>query len=113
MPCIPSQFCDDPNIISYRPDYNFEGTYDNWVEKLDLTCRSDRQIGLIGSSTAVGQVISLTLAPRLTDLLGRQKIMIVGLCLQAVSFAVIMLTREYWVAVEALFAQGIFNTMHT
>ena len=38
FPCKPKDFCDDPNVTSYTPNMAHPESYDNWVQKLDLTC---------------------------------------------------------------------------
>eukprot|EP00353_Schmidingerella_taraikaensis_P000375 CAMPEP_0185596888 /NCGR_PEP_ID=MMETSP0434-20130131/81017_1 /TAXON_ID=626734 ORGANISM="Favella taraikaensis, Strain Fe Narragansett Bay" /NCGR_SAMPLE_ID=MMETSP0434 /ASSEMBLY_ACC=CAM_ASM_000379 /LENGTH=83 /DNA_ID=CAMNT_0028225461 /DNA_START=190 /DNA_END=438 /DNA_ORIENTATION=- len=54
VPCIPDDFCDNPELFSYRANYDLDNSYHNWVEKLDLTCRPSSQIGLLGSATFAG-----------------------------------------------------------
>lgn len=72
--CQPDDFCSNPELVSYRPNYDLNDSYYNWVEKLDLTCRPSGQIGLLGSMTFAGWIVTLTFVPRLSDLYGRKKI---------------------------------------
>lgn len=76
--CKPVDFCTDPNLVSYTPNMDLKDSFDNWIGKLDLTCASPGKIGLIGSAYFFGWIITLTFLPRLSDLYGRQKIIIGG-----------------------------------
>ena len=79
--------------MSYRPNYELDNTYHNWVEKLDLTCRSSSQVGMLGSALFTGWCISLTFIPRLSDLYGRRKIFLISAVVQSTFYTVIMLTH--------------------
>lgn len=48
-----------------------EGSFDNWVGKLDLACASSSEIGLIMSAYFMGWITTLAFLPRLSDLIGR------------------------------------------
>lgn len=76
--CKPKDFCDDPNVTSYTPNLALEGNYDNWVTKLDLACAGPSKIGLIASSYFIGWIVTLVFLPRISDLFGRQKIIVGG-----------------------------------
>ena len=96
--------------MSYRPNYDLDSSYKNWVEKLDLTCRSSAQVGLLGSSVFAGWVITLLFVPRLSDLYGRKKIFFISAVVQSIFYSVVMFTQEFWVAVAALFVLGLCNS---
>ena len=109
--CSPDDFCEDPNLISYTPDFSAEDSYHNWVEKFDLTCRSDAEIGLLGSATFAGWVITLTFVPRLSDIYGRKIVYRIGMVIQLLGFTILMFTSNFWVAVSALFLNGMCCTV--
>ena len=45
----------------------------NWVQKFDMLCESQARIGLLGSFYFVGMVIGLTFVPKISDIIGRRK----------------------------------------
>ena len=110
VPCKPEQFCTDPTVVSYTPNMALHDSFNNWVQKLDLTCASPAKIGLIGSSYFIGWIITLTFMPRLSDLYGRQKIIIGGNIVQLAAFTVIMATTSYRVMIAALIIEGMVAT---
>lgn len=76
--CMPKDFCEDPTVTSYKPNMAATDSYNNWVNKLDLACAGPSKIGLIASSYFIGWILTLTFLPRISDLFGRQKIIIGG-----------------------------------
>lgn len=109
--CTPADFCGNSEIVSYRPNYSLDDSYHNWVEKLNLECRSATEIGYLGSATFFGWVITLTFVPRLSDMYGRKWIFVVGMVVQSIGFSVLMFTTRFWVAVAALFVNGLCCTV--
>lgn len=69
--CEPSDFCNDPSITPVV-DWSAATSLNNWVEQLDLACKSDTEIGLIGASYFIGIIVSMLTIVRLSDLLGRK-----------------------------------------
>ena len=67
-------------------------------------------MGLIGSAYFIGWIITLTFMPRLSDLYGRQKIIIGGNIVQLAAFSVIMATTSYRVMIAALIIEGMVAT---
>lgn len=67
-------------------------------------------MGLIGSAYFIGWIITLTFMPRLSDLYGRQKIIIGGNIVQLAAFTVIMVTTSYRVMIAALIIEGMMAT---
>lgn len=67
-------------------------------------------MGLIGSAYFIGWIITLTFMPRLSDLYGRQKIIIGGNIVQLAAFTVIMVTTSYRVMIAALIIEGMVAT---
>ena len=93
--------------MSYRPNYDLDDSYHNWVEKLDLTCKPSSQIGLLGSMVFAGWVITLTFVPRVSDLYGRKKVFFASTVVQSIFYTVIMFTKTFWVALMTLFILGL------
>ena len=71
--CVPDDFCNDLNVISYEPNMALSDSYDNWVDRFDLTCASKSKIGLIGSAYFMGLICTMVFIPRISDLYGRVK----------------------------------------
>ena len=71
--CVPDDFCNDPNVISFKPNMALSDSYDNWVDRFDLTCASKSKIGLIGSAYFMGLICTMVFIPRVSDLYGRVK----------------------------------------
>lgn len=76
--CKPADFCNNPNVLSYTPNMALESSYDNWVSKLDLACATPSEVGLLGSAYFIGWIATLSFLPRISDLYGRQKLIIGG-----------------------------------
>lgn len=80
--CKPKDFCDNPDVLSYEPNWDREDSYNNWITRFDLHCASNSKIGFIGSSYFTGWALTLTFLPRLSDLFGRQKNHVYWYCYQ-------------------------------
>ena len=70
--CIPDDFCNDPNLVSYRADMSVDETFYNWISKLGLTCAPASQMAMLGSSYFIGWILTLAVLPRLSDIYGRR-----------------------------------------
>ena len=72
--CEAEQFCPAGSTVYYDfVQYDDEKTsLHNWVEQLDLKCKSNSEIGLIGTMYFVGVVLSVLIVPRMADLHGRK-----------------------------------------
>ena len=93
--CTPKEFCDNPNI-SWTINYDDQRSLHNWVEKLDLVCRPQWQIGLLGSSIFLGCVITF-FVPMLSDNFGRKSFFQVGVTVNLVAYTFIMINTSFWV----------------
>ena len=38
--CVPADFCEDPNVVSYRPNMELDDSYTNWISHFNLECAS-------------------------------------------------------------------------
>ena len=108
--CQPDQFCNNPDLVSYEVDYNSDGTLRNWATKMDFACESHFKIGLVGSSTFFGWVITLLFIPRLSDVYGRKWFFRGGMIVQAVAYTFIVLTKSINVLIACQFAIGLGST---
>ena len=90
--CKPEDFCKDPNVLSYTPNMDLPDSYENWVGKLDLTCASGTKMGFIASAYFIGWISTLLFLPRLSDLYGRQKFLMIGNIVATFAYAGILFT---------------------
>ena len=93
--CVPDDFCEDPSVVSYRPNMDLEESYINWISHYDLTCATKGQIGLIASSIGVGWMLTLTFIPRLSDLYGREKLIKFGNVVITIALFLQISTHSY------------------
>ena len=73
--CEPKDFCEKDNITA-TVNWDANTSLHNWVEPLDLTCKSKEAIGFIGSIYFIGLMISALILPRLADIYGRRWIIL-------------------------------------
>ena len=109
--CTPKDFCDNPSVISYVPNWDREDSYDNWISRFDLHCASKSKIGLIGSAYFGGWALSLTFLPRLSDLFGRQKILIAGTTVNFLAFTMLLTSHSYAILVVSMATFGMMSSI--
>ena len=84
----------------YRPITTDPEYIDNWVVKLDLLCKSQSQIGFIGSCYFIGIIIAIAWVPRYSDIYGRVPFILGTVLLQIVAqlylFYTESLTQAYF-----------------
>lgn len=69
--CTPDEFC-GKDYITPTINYNADTSLNNWVEQLDLACKSDTMVGLIGSSFFAGVILGMFTITRISDVYGRK-----------------------------------------
>jgi putative MFS transporter len=79
----------------------------NWVEKLNLTCRPEWQIGFIGSSLFIGTVVTTIFLPALSDRLGRKFFFMAGTTSNFIVYTFLMINTNYWIQCALLFVAGL------
>ena len=109
--CKPEEFCNNPKVKSYEPNWDLDDTYDNWVMRFDLHCASKGEIGLITSAFFMGWVFTLTWMPRFSDIFGRQKVFIAGTFITFLSFSVLLVTESYSSLIACMFTFGMVSTV--
>ena len=112
LSCKPKDFCaPDSVVISFRPNMDLPDSYYNWILRYDLHCASGMKIGLIGASTFIGWIITLTFVPRLSDTtFGRQKMMVFSYIATLVTFTVLMFSTSYTLLIACIFVYGLLAT---
>lgn len=109
--CKPKDFCDNPDVLSYEPNWDREDSYNNWITRFDLHCASNSKIGLIGSSYFSGWALTLTFLPRLSDLFGRQKIMFTGTAINFLAYSMLLSTHSYTILIVSMATFGMMSTV--
>ena len=105
---MPKDFCGNPDI-EYTVNYDDQRSLYNWVEKLDLTCRPQWQIGLLGAALFAGMVLSFFM-PLLSDKYGRKSFFQVGVTVNLFAYTFILINTSFWIQVGLLFLVGLNST---
>jgi MFS family permease len=66
----------------YRANKSDPEYLDNWVPKLDMLCKPQSEIGLLGSFFFLGAMLSIFWVPKYADTKGRKNIILLGLVVQ-------------------------------
>ena len=109
--CQPQDFCENSKVLSRIPNMELEDSYDNWVDRFDLACADSFKVGCIASSFFLGWITTLFFLPRISDLLGRQKFIIVSNILQVIAYAIILFTKSYALLITAMILLGMLSTV--
>ena len=104
--CKAESFCGDDSI-TYTIDASADTSLNNWVEQLDLTCKSDSEIGLIGSSYFIGIIFSMFTVVRASDLYGRKWPIILCQLLQLPIYFWMFYMKDMWEAYACFFIFGL------
>jgi MFS family permease len=67
---------------------------DNWVPKLDMLCKPQSEIGLLGSFFFLGAMLSIFWIPKYADTKGRKYIILGGLVVQVVTCTAFMINTD-------------------
>ncbi|CDW88844.1 organic cation [Stylonychia lemnae] len=109
--CTSEEICDDANVVeSYFIDWTDEGSLHNWVEQLDLKCRSSIAVSFIGSSFFFGAFIGSFILPRASDVYGRRPMFLVGLVLYLIVIIGLVFNTSLYLTYVLLLLGGISET---
>jgi len=97
------------NDVVWRIDYTKEESFFNWVDpsKLDLTCESGNNIGMIGSAAYLGFAISSAVMPKMSDKYGRKMAMLVCLVFNAIAYWQVMVSTSIEYTIKLYFVLGL------
>jgi len=109
--CKPADFCNNPSVTSFEPNMALEDSYDNWVMRFDLHCAPKSKIGFISSSFFMGWAFTLVWVPRVSDLFGRQKVLIAGTVVNFMAFTVLLTTTSYSLLILCMTTFGMMSTV--
>ena len=100
----------DPHVEFY-PDMSNSNSIYNWAYDLELFCSPQIEIALFGSAYFAGYFIgSLTLS-RLSDVVGRKPMTLLGLCIITSSQAGMILYQQQIAIYAFLFSMGVFTSV--
>ena len=108
---MPDDFCNDPNVRSYVPNMALNDSYDNWVNRFDLTCAPKSKISLIGTAYFVGLICTMVILPRFSDLYGREKMLKVANLLSAIAVGIMIVTENYPMLIATMATLGATSTV--
>jgi len=90
-----------------RLNPNSEQNLFNWVVQFQLVCSSKNLIGLLGSLFFVGLLVGCLIVPRLSDLYGRFRLLLLGNMLHISTSLLILTTSNIHVALVLIFLLGL------
>lgn len=94
-------------LIKVDFDYSHPESYHNFIERLSLACADKSKIGMLGSVLFTGWAISSLFVNRLADILGRKKVFLTSMALQAPAMLIIILSQNYYLTAFAFFIMGL------
>ena len=111
VPCTRDEICDN-NLPQkdWKIDYKkYPETYHNWVDpdKLNLTCTSKDEIGLMGSAFFVGYALSSATVPIWSDKRGRKVPYLGSMWFQLVAYALIIVSKNIYLTIGAYVIVGL------
>jgi len=80
--------------------------FQNWVQKLDILCAPQSEVGLIGSAFFVGAIACISFVPKLADEKGRIPVLIMTYTTQFVALLFLILTRNLKFTIFFVFVLG-------
>ena len=85
-------------------------SYDNWVDRFDLTCASKSKIGFIGTAYFIGLICTMAFIPRISDLYGRDKMLKIANVLSVTALGIMIFTDSYSRLIAAMIILGAMST---
>ena len=106
--CTRDEICaENLQKSDYKPVVTESEYLENWVEKLDLLCRPDSQIGLLGSCFFIGIIISILWVPKTSDKVGRTNLIFLTFAAQLISQLSLYYTTSLEVAYFFMIVVGM------
>ena len=104
--CQSETFCQDPSII-FEIDHDSDSSLYNWVQQFDLQCAPKKKFGLFGSIFFAGVVIGSLILPRLSDIVGRKKLAILGNLVHLAAVFITLISHSLSLSLMMIFLMGI------
>ena len=112
--CTAKNICnDDKRIDTWDIDWDDSNSLHNWIERLDMMCMPDWQVGLLGSAFWIGFITTMLWIPRISDVRGRMQLFRVGCVVSAALYIVLVFSKNYYLTITAIFFFGVTNTIRT
>jgi len=112
--CTAKNICDkDPRILDWSVNYNDINSLHNWVERLDLMCKPDWVVSMLGTAFWIGFVSTMLWMPRISDVHGRKLIFAIGVNISALLYTVVVFSKNFYLTLFAIFLFGVTNTIRT
>lgn len=108
--CDREHFCASGSKITWRVDWENNGSIHNLIEQLNFYCKPDFMIGLVGAFFLLGIVIGCSTLTRLGDVYGRKPIYILGIAMHLSFMFGILISRDAFVDYFLLFTFGMSIT---
>lgn len=81
--CKAKDFCAKTEVTP-TIDWSHDNSLHNWNEHLDMTCSNETSVGMIAALYFIGFVSTIGIAGRLSDTVGRRKVILLGMFIQTV-----------------------------
>ena len=88
--------------VTSDPEY-----LDNWVDKLNMMCMSQSDVGFLGSCFFIGIIASILWVPKFADTYGRLPCILIALSLQVISLIGVYISTNIRVTYFFLFSLGM------
>eukprot|EP00347_Sterkiella_histriomuscorum_P021166 403334998 len=92
----------DGNMPGYYVNYANQTSLINWVEPLGLRCAADWQVGFLGASYFIGNVVGSSTLSKYGDTFGRIKLIRLGFTISIVLYAAMIYLMNYKLIVYLL-----------
>ena len=110
--CTQQQICEEDSIIvNWEIDWTSERSFNNWVEKFDLTCAPDWKIALPGVMFFVGLTLTTVWLPPLSDIYGRKSLFIVAMGTGLLFHFGMYITSHWSVIITMTFLLGLITSL--
>jgi len=94
-------------IYGYKEDQEAEEYIANWVKPLNLLCRDDAEVGLLGAAFFIGLFVALFFLPQVSDRIGRKKVFLWTMVLTLILQVVIWCSHSLYLTMGAIFGCGM------
>lgn len=107
--CSRSEVCAEklPRSMYRVADENDPEYLQNWIQKLDILCAPQAELGLIGTSFFVGVIVAVFFVPSACDRYGRRIFFVGTLALQLIALVGLCFAQSLLTACAFVFLLGL------
>jgi len=91
----------------WRFNYQGEGSFINWIERMDLTCTDKAIVAMPGSVYFAGFCVSAAILPRLSDVYGRHLPFFLCILVQTIAYWFILHVQDIYQMAAAYLVVGL------